>query len=122
MALTDAFVTTCRTAITGSGNTPAIAELTAFRAALSDVGNGGRAARIAAWNATYAPDINGTSPALALRKAIRGVVQAQATGAQGPLDLESAIQTLTTEFVPVYPKPPSEDRRQAGIKTLLGLT
>ena len=115
MALTDAFVQTCRTAI---NLTP---EVTAFRTAAAAALTGTRTARIAAWYATYSPGVNGLCPALSLRKAIRDTVNAQAdiSGALGPLDRESAYRTLSAEFVPDYARPPSDADESAALATLL---
>lgn len=53
MALTTAFLSTCRTTI-GS-----LAELSTFREALAAVGTGTRAERLAAWTAAYSPTATG---------------------------------------------------------------
>jgi hypothetical protein len=78
MALTTAFLSTCRTTI-GS-----LAELSTFREALAAVGTGTRAERLAAWTAAYSPTATGQSLAYLLRAAIRNVINAAADGGQGP--------------------------------------
>lgn len=100
MALTTAFLNTCRTSINS------LSELSAFRTALAAVGMGTRAERLAAWTAAYAPPATGgQSLAYQLRAAIRGVINAAADGGQGPLDLASAYTTLSAEFAPDATKP-----------------
>lgn len=99
MALTTAFLNSCRTSINS------LAELTTFRTALAAVGTGTRAERLAAWTAAYSPTATGPSLAYQLRVAIRGVINAAADGGQGPLDLASAYTTLSAEFAPDATKP-----------------
>lgn len=53
MALTTAFLNSCRTSINS------LAELTTFRTALAAVGTGTRAERFAAWAAAYSPTASG---------------------------------------------------------------
>lgn len=115
MALTTAFLNTCRSAIAS------LAELTAFRESLALTDAATRAERIAAWHATFSPDGDGICPAHSLRQAIRGVVHAQAdlSGALGTLDRESAYRTLAAEFVPVYPRPATDDEANAAFEQLL---
>lgn len=115
MSLTTAFLNTCRTAISS------LPELTTFQSALTAALNGTRSARIAAWHATYTPGTAGLSPALNLRRAIRDTINAQAdaSGALGLLDRESAFQTLSAEFVPTYTRPPSDAEEAAGLEKLL---
>jgi len=111
MALTDAFLATCRTAIT------ALPELTAFRAARTPMTTGTtRATRLAAWQATFTPP--GSSPQYLLRVAMRSAIQSRATGAQGPLDLEAAYRTLEAEFSPDASRPLSDTEVKAIVDTL----
>jgi hypothetical protein len=115
MALTTAFLNTCRDAIAD------LAELTAFRSALAGALSGTRSARVSAWSATYAHTSSDPSPAYNLRRAIRDTVNAQAdaSGALGLLDRESAYQTLSAEFAPDYPKPPSDAEEAAALEIIL---
>lgn len=114
MALTTAFLNSCRTSINS------LVELTTFRTALAAVGTGTRAERLAAWTAAYAPPATGgQSLAYQLRAAIRGVINAAADGGQGPLDLESAYQTLAAEYVPDATKPNDAVREAAELDQLL---
>lgn len=115
MALTTAFLNTCRTAV-GS-----LTELTTFRAALRVAQGSRRADRIAAWHAAYSPTTSGPSPAYNLRRAIRDTVNAQAdiAGTLGQLDRESAVRTVAAEFVPDFARPPSDDQEQAALEQLL---
>lgn len=115
MALTTAFLNTCREAV------GQLAELATFRAALQLAQNARRANRIAAWHAAYSPTTAGPSPAYLLRQAIRDTINAQAdiAGTLGPLDRESAYRTVVAEFVPTYPKPPTDEQEQAALEQLL---
>ena len=115
MALSDAFLNTCRTAIAS------LPELTTFRASLATALTGTRTARRAAWSATFSLGTGGSSPALGLRQAIRSTVNAQAdsSGALGVLDRESAYRTLATEFAPDYSKPPSDAEESAALNLIL---
>lgn len=115
MALTTAFLNTCRTAI---GSIP---ELTAFRTARHNSLTATRANRIAAWHAAHSPTTAGPSPAYNLRRAIRDVVNARAdaAGTLGPLERESAYATLAAEFVPEQARPMSDAEEAAALETLL---
>lgn len=113
MALTTAFLNSCRTSINS------LAELTTFRTALAAVGTGTRAERLAAWTAAYSPTATSQSLAYCLRVAIREVIKAAADGGQGPLDLESAYQTLAAEYVPDATKPNDAVREAAELDQLL---
>lgn len=113
MALTTAFLSSCRSSINS------LSELSAFRTALAAVGTGSRAERLAAYIATYEPTTTRQSLAYLLRGRIRGVVNAAANGGQGPLDLESAYQTLTAEYVPTATKPPSDAEEAAALDQLI---
>lgn len=115
MALTTAFLTTCRAAIA------LLPELTTFRASLATATSGNRAARIAAWHATFTPGLGGSSPALALRKAIRDTINAQAdaSGALGLLDRECAVSTLSAEYAPHIERPASDAAEAAAYQQAL---
>ena len=113
MALTTAFLNSCRTSINS------LVELTTFRTALAAVGAGTRAERLAAWTSAYKPTATGQSLAYQLRVAIRNVVNAAADGGQGPLDLESAYQTLAAEFAPDATKPNDAVQEAAELAQLL---
>lgn len=115
MALTTAFLNTCRESI-GS-----LTELTTFRAARIAADTGNRSARIAAWHAAYSPTLTGPSPAYLLRVAIRGVVNAaaDASGALGTLDRESAYSTLAAEFVPTINQPASDAEELAALEQII---
>ena len=112
MALTTAFLNTCRTAIAASS------EWAAFKTAREVSSSGGRAARLTAWHATYS---GATNPADTLRLAIRRIVgsEADSSGALGVLDRESAYATLTLEYVPVVPKPMSPQEESDALAALL---
>ncbi len=109
MALTDAFLTTCRTAIV------ALPELTAFRAAIAPMSS--RAVRVAAWYATYTPP--SSSLAYQLRVAIRNAILAAQTGAQGPLDLESAYNTLAAQYAPEANRPLNDTEVAAQVAKII---
>lgn len=114
MALTGAFLTTCRAAVS------ALPELTAFRAALA-LAEHTRAGRVAAWNRAFSATTASPSPANCLAKAIRDTINAQAdaSGALGPLDRETAYRTLAAEFVPTIERPASDAAEAAALETLL---
>lgn len=115
MALTDAFLNTCRTAIAS------LAELTAFRTAYATFSSSSRASRLGYWHAVYTPGgTDATSPAHTLRVAIRGVINAQAdiAGTLSPLDREQAYRTLNAEYVTVVERPPTDAEEQAAFQTL----
>ena len=115
MPLTDAYLASCRTTILAS------AELTAFRAARAVTDSSTRAARRAAWYATYEPAAGGLSPAYNLRKMIRDIVNAQGdiTGNITGLDRESAYRTFVSEFAPDLDRPATETQELAARKTIL---
>lgn len=115
MAVTNAFLTTCRNAV-GS-----LAELSAFRTSLASLQSATRAERIRVWHATYSPTSTGQSLAYQLRLAIRNTVNAQAdiAGTLSPLDRESAYRTMDTEFVPEMARPLSDDQEHAELEKLL---
>lgn len=101
-----------------------IAELTAFRSALTTLSSATSAGRRAAWNAAYLPTTTGEqSLAYKLRKAIRDQVNADADadGGVSPLERESVYRTLVAELVPVYPQPPSDADEHAELQRLLTL-
>lgn len=107
MALTDAFLNVCRGVI---ANLP---ERSAFITA-GTLANDTRAERSARWGRLYGTDATSTSVASRYRKAIRDMVNAEAdkyatagSGTVSPLERESAIRTLVTEFVPAVSKPKS---------------
>lgn len=115
MPVTDAFLATCRAAITS------LPELAAFRAALASVGVGSRDQRAANWVACYDNSQSSTqSPAYQVRKAIRETVRAQAdaNGTLSPLDRESAYRTMVLEFVPQSPQPMSLLRESEELQRL----
>jgi len=112
VALTDAFLASCRSTIMASD------ELATFKDSLELADSGTRSDRTAAWVATY---VGTDSPAMLLRQAIRGAVNAaaDASGALGLLDRESACRTLSDEFVPTYPRPPLAAAEQAALEAAL---
>lgn len=115
MALTDTFLNACRTALEAP-----VAELTAFRASLAAALAGARSARVAAWHATYSAGADGSSPFQRLCQAVRAVVaaQADASGALGPLDRESAVRTLCAQYAPEYRRPATDAEQKAAIQAL----
>src|SRR5262245_32156839 len=107
MALSDAFLNTCRTRVL------ALAELTTVRTPVTTLAAADtRADQYSAWNTLYAP--NGLTSIL--RRAIRGVVNAEAdlqatgsaTGAVSTLERQSAVSTLESDFVPDHERPASD--------------
>jgi len=116
MALTTAFVNTCRSAVLAP-----LAELTAFRAALAVAQSGTRATRVAAWYATYSPGTDGLSPAYNLRRAVRDVVNAKAdaAGTMSPSERELAYQQLVAEVVPDTSRPISDAEEATALETLI---
>ena len=103
MALTDAFLATCRVSIN------ALTELTTFRDAAA-LTTHTRAGREAAYSRGYGSATSTPSPAYNLALAIRATVAAlaDANGALGLLDRESAVTTLTAEYLPTPDRPTSE--------------
>ncbi len=115
MPVTEAFLTTCRTAVA------ALPELVTFRAALSNLGSVSRTARTGAWTAAYDDNKTvGGSPASRLAKAIRESVQAaaDAAGTLSPMDRESAYRTVVAFYLPVEPKPPTAAQEDAELQRL----
>jgi hypothetical protein len=111
MAISDAFMGSCRTAI------GALSELTAFRAALAVTEHtpaGRRAAQLRAFGGT-------ASPAYALSRAITEAVNAlaDASGALGRLDRLAAVSTLAAEYLPTVVRPPSDAAEAAETALLL---
>lgn len=104
MALTAAFLSTCRTAI------DSLPELTAYNTAYAAYGAASRSTRRGLWAAVFKDSTSGPSPAYNLRRAIRDTVNAQAdsNGTLGPLDRESAYRTLVAEYVVTRPQPISD--------------
>lgn len=115
MALTASFLATCRTVIA------TLPELATFRTAKTLAETGTRAQRTAAWQAAYGDAQSGLSPAYRLRKAVRDTVNAQAdsNGTLGPLDRETAYQTLVAEVVTVVPPPSSAAAEYAAFQRLV---
>lgn len=116
MPVTAAFLADCRADVL------ALPELTTFRAALASVGLGSTDQRRAAWTACFSDNASaGKSPALRLRQAIRGAVQARAdiAGTLSPADRESAYQTMVAEHVPDVAKPPTRTQEEDELRRLL---
>lgn len=116
MALTDAFLATCRVAINS------LPELTTFRTANTLAATEqSRIGRVAAYGRAYGATTSTPSPAYNLARAIRETVNAQAdsNGTLGLLDRESAVTTLTAEFVPNVTRPESEDTETAELEAFL---
>lgn len=104
MALTTAFLNTCRAKIAR------LPELLAFNAAGALSDSATSAARAAQWTALYAQPLTGVSPAQSLRTAVLNTVNAQAdiAGTLGPLDRQAAYATLAAETAPPIPRPSAE--------------
>jgi hypothetical protein len=114
MALTDAFLATCRVAINS------LPELAAFRSA-NALTDHTRVGREAAFGRAFGSTTSTPSPAYNLALAIRVTVgaQADASGALGALDRESAVSTLTAEYLPAGERPPSQAEEAAATEALL---
>lgn len=113
MAVSDAFLATCRTQIAAS------AEYTAFRTALTALGASARAGKPALWQALYGDNQAGLSPAYRLRRVVRDTVQANRTASTTPLDLEAAYRTLAAEYAPPARQPQNAEQEAAAFQDLL---
>ena len=118
MAISNAFLTTCRTAI------DSLTELTAYRAATAALDTAGELDKRAKWTLAYNDAQTGGSPALRLRMAIRSVVAGQDLSALSIPERETAYQTLAGIYLRDDEKPPTPAEEVAALTELVaaGLT
>ena len=119
MALTDSFLASARVSIN------VLAELATFRTAGALTVHT-RAGRVTAYSRAYGEALSTPSPAYNLARAIRQTVSAlaDASGALGVRDRESAVTTLTAEYLPTAERPPTaaeelEEEKQLAIEDQL---
>lgn len=116
MAVSDAYLATCRARI------DATAEKSAFTTALTAFADAKAANRGAKWQACFSDAQAGLSPAYQLRKAIRDIVTAHNGGDDGTysaLDVEAAVRTLCAEYVPSVKPPLTAQEEEAVLESLL---
>lgn len=113
MAVTEAFLTTCRTSIERAS------ELSAFRTAYAAYNSASRSTRGVYRELAYG-STSGESLAYKCRAMIRSVVtNLSTTNGVTAIDREDAIRTLAAEYVPDAPRiiPPAEEA--AEFRTLI---
>lgn len=115
MAVTEAFLQTCRDLIDD------LPELTAFRAAYANFASASHDDKGRYWFLTYGDAQSGLSPAYRLRAAIRQTVEGQAgnDATITPADRQSAYSSLTGQYVPQEAKPMKTAEEKAALQTLL---
>ena len=113
MAISSAFLTTCRAAII---LTP---EYTAYQAALAALDAASEPDRLAKWQAAYNDAQAGLSPAYRLRRAIRDVVMNQDLSLLGALEREQVCQTLAGMYLRDDERPLTSAEDAAALSTLV---
>lgn len=113
MAVTAAFLTSCRTAIEAS------AEYTAYNTAHAAYAAGSRSTRSALWHAAYSRTTNAASPAQQLNDLIRQTVTALGETTVTARDRETAVQTLTAQYVASPKRPRNAVHEAAELQKLL---
>lgn len=99
MAVTEAFLSSCRDAIEASP------ELAAFRTAYAAFDAAPRSSKGRYWRAAYDDAQAGLSPAYRVKKVVRDTVQALADGTVTAMERESAYRTLAGQYVPNVREP-----------------
>jgi hypothetical protein len=116
VALTDAFLGSCRSAVA------VLTELTTFRTA-NRLGESEHtiSGRATAYQRTFGTSQSNPSPAYNLALAIRQTVSAlaDAAGTLGVYDRERAVRTLTAEYVPATDRPPTAEQEATELAQLL---
>ena len=119
MAVTDAFIATCRTRVLAS------AQLAAYNAA-GALANDTRAERVAQWGRLFNADSRGTSVAVRTRAEIRGIVNAEADilaatagTVVGREERETLAATLIADYTPDLPRPTSDAVELANIQRII---
>lgn len=113
MAVTTAFINTCRAQVVVTG------EYTAFNTAQALYANAARADRARYWYLTYGDNQTNLSPAYRLRKVIRDTITAGADATVTASDRETIYQILVDNLVPRTKRPATRDEDAAGLATLL---
>lgn len=113
MAVTEAFLASCRTAV------EATPELTAFRAAYALYDAATRANKSRYWRLAFDDAQAGLSPAYRLKKVCRETVLALADATVTASERESAYRTLATQYVPDVPEPAPVEQEQAELQRLI---
>lgn len=110
MAVTAAFLASCRSAIV------ATAEYTAFNTAYALYASASRSSRANYWYLAYGDNQAGLSPAYRLRKAIRDTVLGLADSTVTPTERESAYRTLAAEYVQDIAPPMDQNTEKAALE------
>lgn len=112
MAVSESFLTTCRTAIA------ALPELATFRAAYTTFDAASHNSKGLYWNAAYGPVSEGQSLAYRVREKIRQIVTVTDSSVVGS-DREEAYRTLAAQYVPTVNQPLSAPDEEAALQSLL---
>lgn len=115
MAVTTAFLTTCRTAIRLSS------ELTGFQTAYALFAAATGATRSLYWNRAYSDAQAGLSPAYRLRKLIRETVTANADITITPGEQQTAYGLLVDEFAPKVGQPMSTVEERLAMRNAMDI-
>lgn len=113
MAVTTAFLNSCRTQIVAS------AEYTAFNTAYAAYASASRASKPGYWHAAFGDNQAGLSPAYRLNKLIRDTIRGLADSTISPSEYESAYRTLSAEYVPDTQRPNDANEERAALQQAL---
>lgn len=113
MAVTEAFLASCRTAIEASP------ELAAFRTAYAAFDAAPRSSKGRYWRAAFDDAQAGLSPAYRVKKLVRETVQALADGTVTAMERETAYRTLAGQYAPSVREPQSTTEVAAELQRVI---